>query len=74
MVPFEAASFHPKARVGCVSAESMGRLRSREAPSIKGVTNLPDREAGLLVNAERSSAMSWVSKTWSLSLCGMSLG
>ena len=61
-VPFEAASFRTMAGVTCVGAESLGRLRWREEPSIKWVPNLPGREAGLLVNAERSSAMSWVSR------------
>ena len=58
-VPLEAASFRPRVEVSCVVGESLGRLREREEkPSIKGVSNLPGREAGLLANAERSSAIS----------------
>ena len=39
----------PLAEIGCVGPGSLGRLREREEPSIKGVTNLPGREAGLYV-------------------------
>ena len=74
VVPFETVSFRPLAEVSCVGAESLGRLRGREEPSMKGVPNLPDREAGLLANTERSSTTSWVSKSWSSSWCGTSLG
>ena len=57
-VPLEAASFRPRVEVSCVVGESLRRLREREEkPSIKGVSNLPGREAGLLANAERSSAI-----------------
>ena len=59
VVPLEAASFRPRVEVSCVVGGSLGRLREREEkPSIKGVSNLPGREAGLLANAERSSAIS----------------
>ena len=59
VVPFEAASFRPSAEVSCVVGKDLGRLRGREEePSIRGVPNLPGPEAGLLVKAERSSAVS----------------
>ena len=74
VVAFEAACFCPMARVNCVGAESLGRPRGREKPSMKGAPNLPGSEAGLLANADRPSAMSWVSQSWSSSLCGTSLG
>ena len=62
VVPLEAASFHPRAEVSCEVGESLGWLRGWEkAPSIKGVPNLPGREACLLANTEWSSAISWVS-------------
>ena len=68
VVLFEAASFRPRAEVSCVVGESLGRLRGREeGPSIKGVQNLPGREAGLLENVEKSSAISWVSQSSSSS-------
>ena len=74
VVPFEAASFRPMAGVSCVGAESLVRLRGREEPATKGVPNLPGRKADLLVNTERSPAISWVWQSWSSSLCGTSLG
>ena len=43
--------------------DSLGRPRGPNEPSINGVPNLPGREAGLLVKAERSLAMSCMS--WS---------
>ena len=55
----------PTAEEGCVGRESLVRLRGREEPSIKEVPNLPGREAGLLANAERSSATSCMSGSWS---------
>ena len=74
-VPFEAASFCPRDEVSCVVGKSLGRLRGREEePSKKGVPNLPGRETGLLANAERLSSISWVSRSWSLSGYGTSLG
>ena len=55
--------------------ESLGRLQGREEePSIKGMPDLPGREAGLLANTEKSSAISWVSQSWSSSWYGTSLG
>ena len=75
VIPLEAASVRPRAEVSYGVGESLGWLRGREEdPSIKGVPNLPGREAGLLANAERSSAISWVSQSWSSSWCGTSLG
>ena len=53
--------------------DSLGRPRGRDEPSIKGVPNLPGREAGLLAKAERSLAMSCMSWSW-WSSCGTSLG
>ena len=47
------------AEVSCVGAESLGQLRGREEPSMKGMPNLPGREAGLLANAKNSSAIFW---------------
>ena len=41
------------AGVSCVDAESLGRLRRRKEPTMKGVPNLPDREAGLICRAAR---------------------
>ena len=64
----------PTAEVGCVGPENLGRLRGREEPSIKGVPNLPGREAGLLANAETSSVTSCTSWSRSSSLYGSSLG
>ena len=49
--------------VSCVGAKSLGRLRGREEPSIKGVPNLPGREAGLLTNAESTLAIFWCRST-----------
>ena len=55
-------------RVSCMGAESLGRLWGREYPSVKGGAkfsgsqggfNMPGRGAGLLANAESSSAISW---------------
>ena len=37
VVPLEAASFRPIDEVSCVGGESLGRLRGREEPSMKGV-------------------------------------
>ena len=74
LVPLEAASFRPTAEVSCGGAQSLGRLRRRKEPSMKGVPNLPGREAGLLANSERSSATFWVSQSWSSSWCGTLLG
>ena len=74
VVPFEAAFFRPMVGVSCVGTESLGRPQGREEPSMKGVPNLPDREVGLLANVERSLEMSWVSQSWSCTLCGTSLG
>ena len=68
VVSFEAASLRPRAEVSCVVVESLGGLRGREGePSIRGVPNLPGCEAGLLANAERSSAVPWVPQSWSYS-------
>ena len=65
-VPLEAANFCPRTKVSCVVGESLGRLRGREEePSIKRVPNFPGRVAGLLVNAKRSSVISWVPESWS---------
>ena len=73
--PLEVANFRPRVEVRRVVGESLGWLRGQEEESsIKGVSNFPGREAGLLANEERSSAMSWVWKSWSSSWCGMSLG
>ena len=56
------------AGVSCVGAESLGRLWGREEPSMKEGGkffrsqrgfNMPGRGAGLLANAESSSAISW---------------
>ena len=47
----ENVCLRPTAEVSCVGPESLGRLRGREEPSIKGVPNLPGREAGLVANA-----------------------
>ena len=55
VVPLEAASFRLIAEVSCVGAESLGRLRGQEEPSMKDLPNVSGREAGLLSNAERSS-------------------
>ena len=75
VVPLETASFRPRAKVSYVVGESLERLRGREEEHlIKGVPNLPGREAGLLANAEGSSAISWVSQSWSSSWCRASLG
>ena len=53
---------------------SLRRLRGREEElSIKRVPNLPGREAGLLANAERSSAIYWASQSLSSSWYGTSL-
>ena len=41
--------------------DSLGRPRGRDEPSIKGVPNLPGREAGLLAKAENSLAVSCMS-------------
>ena len=55
------------AGVSCMDTESLGRLWGREEPSMKGVANfsgsqgvfnMPNRGAGLLANAESSSAIS----------------
>ena len=62
------------AEVGCVGPESLGRLRGREEPSMKGVLNLPGHEVGLLASADRSLRMSCMSRSWPSSLCGTSLG
>ena len=69
----EGVSCLPTAEVGCVGPERLGWLRGRDEPSMKGVPNLPGREAGLLT-AERSLAISCVSWSWSSSLCRTSLG
>ena len=66
----EGLSCRPIAEVGCVGPESLGRLRRPEEPSIKGVPNLPAREAGFFGNADRSLASSCGSRSWSSSLCG----
>ena len=58
---------------GCVGPERLGWLWGRDEPSMKGLTNLSGREAGLLT-AERSLAISCVSGSWSSSLCRTSLG
>ena len=56
------------AGVSCMGAESLGRLWGREVPSVKGGAkvcgsqggfNMPGRGAGLLSNAESSSAILW---------------
>ena len=56
------------AGVSCMDAESLGRLWEREEPLMKGGAkfsgpqggfNMPGRGAGLLANAESSSATSW---------------
>ena len=73
-VLLEGASFRPIAEVSCVGPESLGRLRGREEPSMKGGPNLPGRKAGLLTSAERLLAISRVSRSWSSSLYGTSLG
>ena len=57
----EKVCLRPTAEVGCVGPESLGWLRGREEPSIKGVPNLPGREAGLLAIAERPLATSYMS-------------
>ena len=44
--------------------DSLGQLRGRGKPSIKGVPNLPGREAGLLANEENSLAVSCMSWSW----------
>ena len=65
VVLLEVANFRPRAEVSRVIGESFGRPRRREEePSVNGVPNLSDHEAGLLANVERSSAISWVSKSW----------
>ena len=75
VVPVEVAGFRPRAEGNCVVGSGFGRRRGREEePSIKGVPNLPRREAGLLAKAERSSAVSWVSPSWSSWRCETSLG
>ena len=52
--PFEVASFRAMTGVSCVGAESLGRLQGRKELSMKGVPNLPGREAVFFfVNAER---------------------
>ena len=67
----DAASFRPSVKVSCVAGKGLGRLQGREEdPSIKRVQNLSGREAGLLANAQRSSAVSWVSRSSSSSWCG----
>ena len=43
----------------CLGAESMGRLWGREEPSMKESAKIPGSGAGLLANAESSSAISW---------------
>ena len=53
VVHFEVASFRAMTGVSCMGAESLGRLQGRKEPSVKGVPNLPCREAVFLVNAER---------------------
>ena len=70
----EGVSCRPIAKVGCAGPERLGWLREREELSMKGVPNLPGREAGLLANAERSLAISCALRSWSSSLCGTSLG
>ena len=54
--------------VSCMDEESLGRLRGRKEPSMKEGANcfgsqrglnMPGRGAGLLANAESSSAVSW---------------
>ena len=47
VVLFEAASSRPRAEVSRVVEESLGWLWGSNEPSIKGMPNLPDREAGL---------------------------
>ena len=56
------------AGVSCIGAESLRRLWGREDPSVKegaevsgsqGGFNMPGRGAGLLANAESSSAIFW---------------
>ena len=47
----EKVCLRPIAEVGCLGPESLGRLRGRKEPSIKGVPYLPGREAALLANA-----------------------
>ena len=59
----------PLARLVCCplaekAPDSLGRLRGRGEPSIKGVPNLPDLEAGLLAKAEKSLAVSCMSWSW----------
>ena len=51
VVPFEAASFRLREGFRTTAGRD-------EGPSNKGVPNLTGREAGLLPNAERSSAVS----------------
>ena len=41
------------AGVSCVGVEYLGRLRGREEPSMKGVPNFPDSEAGLICRVAR---------------------
>ena len=69
---FEGVSCLPTAEVGCVGPESLRWFRGRDEPSMKGVSNLRGREAGLWT-AERSLAISCVSWSWSPSLYRTSL-
>ena len=59
----------PLARLVCrplaeKTPDSLGRLRGRGEPSIKGVPNFPGREAGLLAKAEKSLAVPCMSWSW----------
>ena len=65
---FEVASFRLMAGVNCMGAESLEWLWKREEPSMKGGAKcsrlqggftMLGRGAGLLANAENSSAISW---------------